>query len=133
MYVVYPAPPETIIVAPPEFPRYAPVPWGQDRRRVEGACYLAALSGMHEYRGVASRVGQAPEGIRFYEQLPGRATAHLATLPAPHPLDGGAHPRWQVRGRMHGLREEGSRAGDSRGREDSLLGGRRGVNGPPVL
>ncbi len=32
VYVVYPAaPPETVMVAPPKLPRYAPFRWGQDR------------------------------------------------------------------------------------------------------
>jgi hypothetical protein len=85
---------------------------------------MAALSGTHEYRGVARSVGEAPEGIRFYEQVSGRAAAYLAALPAPHPLEAGPRLR-RVRSRMPEVREAGTEAGEPRGGEGRLLRGRR--------
>lgn len=75
-------------------------------------------------------MGEESEGIPFYEQVPGRATAHHAALPAPHPPRGGPQPRRRLLGRMPGLREAGTKAGDTRGSEGSLLRGR--VNGATV-
>jgi hypothetical protein len=81
-------------------------------------------------------VGEESEGIPFYEQVPGRATAHHAALPAPHPPRGGPQPRRRLLGRMPGLREARARTGDVRGGEGRLLRGQpngaRGHSHRPV-
>ena len=69
-------------------------------------------------------MGEESEGIPFYEQVPGRATAHHAALPAPHPPRGGPQPRRRLLGRIPGLREARTHAGDVGGGEGRPLRGR---------